>query len=104
MAKVQQKSEKVTPFGGIFFVLDKFDPVPTRCCVALRNWQRRTLASFLKKLAFFAFFWKKTCFFLKNPQMLQRDGSFVITKEPSLCYKVSQWQKECPREYPKQCL
>jgi hypothetical protein len=22
MAKVQQKSEKVTPFGGIFFVLD----------------------------------------------------------------------------------
>ena len=77
MAKVQQKSEKVTPFGGIFFVLDKFDPVPTRCCVALRNWQRRT---YLKKLAFFAFFWKKTCFFLKNPQMLQRDGSEVNPK------------------------
>ena len=27
MAKVQQKSEKVTPFGGIFFVLDKFDRI-----------------------------------------------------------------------------
>ena len=25
MAKVQQKSEKVTPFGGIFFVLDKLE-------------------------------------------------------------------------------
>ena len=27
VAKVQQKSEKVTPFGGIFFVLDKFDRI-----------------------------------------------------------------------------
>ena len=27
MAKVQIKSEKVTPFGGIFFVLDKFDSI-----------------------------------------------------------------------------
>ena len=25
MAKVQIKSEKITAFGGIFFVLDKFD-------------------------------------------------------------------------------
>ena len=25
MAKVQQKSEKITAFGRIFFVLDKFD-------------------------------------------------------------------------------
>jgi len=24
MAKVQQKSEKISAFGGIFFVLDKF--------------------------------------------------------------------------------
>ena len=28
MAKVQQKSEKITAFGGIFFVLDKFDRIP----------------------------------------------------------------------------
>ena len=27
MAKVQQKSEKITTFGGIFFVLDKFDRI-----------------------------------------------------------------------------
>ena len=27
MAKVQIKSEKITPFGGIFFVLDKFDSI-----------------------------------------------------------------------------
>ena len=27
MAKVQIKSEKVTAFGGIFFVLDKFDSI-----------------------------------------------------------------------------
>ena len=27
MAKVQQKSEKITAFGGIFFVLDKFDSI-----------------------------------------------------------------------------
>ena len=27
-AKVQQKSEKITAFGGIFFVLDKFDSIP----------------------------------------------------------------------------
>ena len=27
MAKVQQKSEKITTFGGIFFVLDKFDSI-----------------------------------------------------------------------------
>ena len=27
VAKVQQKSEKITPFGGIFFVLDKFDRI-----------------------------------------------------------------------------
>ena len=26
-AKVQQKSEKITPLGGIFFVLDKFDRI-----------------------------------------------------------------------------
>ena len=25
VAKVQQKSEKISAFGGIFFVLDKFD-------------------------------------------------------------------------------
>ena len=30
MAKVQQKSEKITAFGGIFFVLDKFDRVHNR--------------------------------------------------------------------------
>ena len=28
MAKVQQKSEKIIAFGGIFFVLDKFDSIP----------------------------------------------------------------------------
>ena len=27
MAKVQQKSEIITAFGGIFFVLDKFDSI-----------------------------------------------------------------------------
>ena len=27
MAKIQIKSEKITPFGGIFFVLDKFDRI-----------------------------------------------------------------------------
>ena len=27
MAKVSKKSEKVTAFGGIFFVLDKFDRI-----------------------------------------------------------------------------
>jgi hypothetical protein len=27
MAKVQQKSERITAFGGIFFVLDKFDRI-----------------------------------------------------------------------------
>ena len=27
MAKVQQRSEKITAFGGIFFVLDKFDSI-----------------------------------------------------------------------------
>ena len=26
-AKVQQKSEKISAFGGIFFVLDKFDRI-----------------------------------------------------------------------------
>jgi len=27
MAKIQQKSEKITAFGGIFFVLDKLDRI-----------------------------------------------------------------------------
>ena len=27
MAKVSKKSEKITAFGGIFFVLDKFDRI-----------------------------------------------------------------------------
>ena len=27
MAKVQQKSEKISAFGGIFFVLDRFDRI-----------------------------------------------------------------------------
>jgi hypothetical protein len=27
VAKVQQKSEKISAFGGIFFVLDKFDRI-----------------------------------------------------------------------------
>ena len=30
-AKVQQKSEKITAFGGIFFVLDKFDSILLKC-------------------------------------------------------------------------
>ena len=29
MAKVQQKSEKISAFGGIFFVLDRFDRILT---------------------------------------------------------------------------
>ena len=27
MANIQQKSEKIIAFGGIFFVLDKFDSI-----------------------------------------------------------------------------
>ena len=27
MTKVQQKSEKISAFGGIFFVLDRFDRI-----------------------------------------------------------------------------
>ena len=27
MAKVQQKSEKISVFGGIFFILDRFDRI-----------------------------------------------------------------------------
>ena len=27
IAKIQQKSEKITAFGGIFFVLDKYDSI-----------------------------------------------------------------------------
>jgi len=27
MAKIQQKSEKINTFGGIFFVLNKFDRI-----------------------------------------------------------------------------
>ena len=33
MAKVQQKSEKITALGGIFFVLDKFDRILSTCQV-----------------------------------------------------------------------
>ena len=41
MAKVQIKSEKISAFGGIFFVLDKFDRIlssethrlPSRCSI-----------------------------------------------------------------------
>ena len=32
MAKVQQKSEKITAFGGVFFVLGKFDSISTLFC------------------------------------------------------------------------
>ena len=32
MAKVQQKSEKISAFGGIFFVLGKFDRIPAYHC------------------------------------------------------------------------
>ena len=31
MAKVQQKSEKISAFGGIFIVLDKFDRYSVLC-------------------------------------------------------------------------
>ena len=31
MAKVQQKSEKISAFGGIYFVLDKFDRIHKDC-------------------------------------------------------------------------
>jgi hypothetical protein len=34
------------------------------------------LASFLKKLAFLHFFWKKTCFFLKNPYLCRVKSIF----------------------------
>ena len=36
MAKIQLKSEKITAFCGIFFVLDKFDSIRTqRVCPAV---------------------------------------------------------------------
>ena len=35
MAKVQQKSEKISAFGGIFFVLDKFDRILSSVVVIL---------------------------------------------------------------------
>ena len=35
MAKVQQKSEKITAFGGIFFVLDKFDSILSSVIVGI---------------------------------------------------------------------
>ena len=46
MAKVQQKSEKISAFGGIFFVLDRFDRILSsviyshlglRTCTWVRN-------------------------------------------------------------------
>ena len=41
VAKVQIKSEKVTPFGGIFFVLDKFPDFVDFCqlkfCILIIN-------------------------------------------------------------------
>ena len=35
MAKVSIKSEKITAFGGIFFVLDKFDRILSVAVVAV---------------------------------------------------------------------
>ena len=41
MAKVQQKSEKITAFGGIFFVLDKFDSILSSVIDSLSIERRR---------------------------------------------------------------
>ncbi len=63
MAKVQQKSEKITAFGGIFFVLDKFDSILSSVIdshLGLRN---------IHGGRFFRY-------------------HSTITKEPSLCYEI----------------
>ena len=41
MAKVSIKSEKITAFGGIFFVLDKFDRILSVAVVAVLQFQNR---------------------------------------------------------------
>ena len=40
MAKVQQKSEKISAFGGIFFVLDRFDRILSRFIAVPAKWIR----------------------------------------------------------------
>ena len=40
MAKVQQKSEKISAFGGIFFVLDRFDRILSRFIAVPAKWVR----------------------------------------------------------------
>ena len=43
MAKIQQKSEKISAFGGIFFVLDKFDRVRQEPVPWLKDQSRGSL-------------------------------------------------------------
>ena len=40
MAKVQQKSERISAFGGIFFVLDRFDRILSRFIAVPAKWIR----------------------------------------------------------------
>ena len=41
MAKVQIKSEQITPFGGIFCVMEEFDALLSNISLCFRSFWRR---------------------------------------------------------------
>ena len=47
MAKVQQKSEIITAFGGIFFVLDKFDSILNGKAVQTQHLLQQAIQTYL---------------------------------------------------------
>ncbi len=61
MAKVQQKSEKITAFGGIFFVLDKFDSILSSVIDSHHRSFDNFMVNLLGALAAYCFFPKKPC-------------------------------------------
>ena len=58
VAKVQHKSEKITAFGGIFFVLDKFDRILSSVLFGIKATDR--VKSFLFRFIAVPAKWIKT--------------------------------------------
>ena len=80
MAKVQQKSEKISAFGGIFFVLDKFDRILSSVIdshLGLRSTQTGYQYSEITRAVFSVFCCGGTC--MEDLNLYLKD---VLTERP----------------------
>ena len=85
MAKVSIKSEKITAFGGIFFVLDKFDRILSVAVVAVLQFQNRFYDSQKLTLYYSIFIYKYRSIFRVWEKPFENCNTATRNKFACLC-------------------